>query len=738
MLLLVAPAAGQTLDLDPAPPMPALRGESVVLSVSAVLKEEIDELDRPAEGASEPMAQAVRGARRELRRIAFNLLARATADAPLRDVLALHGFRVADVRRRVDLRLERFLEGSAIGPNGEVRPVSVREKDRVTRLLARFAEVAPKAMASASLEDLKQVDGAVAVALEPLIDALALLESRPTGDALASGWPTAEELNGLGVASATGSRRGDVPAEGDPCDPASRHGCGPATLAALDAACAQADGSAGAIDASDASDRQERFAAAARLSSASRVAAWLSEPDRQALDRRGADLVDGTGSVALVRAQAALVAARVRLGETKPKPEDTKRLDASLRAALFPSVDGGVALTDSPEELARVVQRMAESVDLGTLARTGQDGTVAKEFRTARRDAVRRAAKAEEAAWSKFEEMLADEDALVHPAHTGLVRDQRESLRDIERVERAQALIDAVGGVRPQATRGLSNRMRTIIRWLGEPNRRADALLAFDTLALHVRMFLPMPYERELRGATDEALRFTAGRAAELVQAIDLRRAEWADAWADGAATGPESQRLVLLYRLCRAMEDLSQGEGPGSRDSAAALSRWGAFHATKAALAPAMIDVAALTQLATATAIAGDQDRLGRELDRIDRDAPLARLVGRLARDLEPWLATRPTDILGQLSAVREAPAGDAWGVRHRMRLAALLRAARELDYARRAGHAEDEKTLLEHLSRLAQSTLEALGDERSPLPTMPALPSAEEGPTSGRRRGS
>ncbi|MBL9121052.1 MAG: hypothetical protein JNL80_14175 [Phycisphaerae bacterium] len=732
--LVVTPANCQTLDLDAAPPLPRLRGESVTLSVTTVLKEEIEELERPLEGVKDPLALAIRSARLEMRRLAFHLLAKASSGSGPSDLLALHGFRIADVRRRVDVRLERVLEGSGLTPAGEIRPLSVREKDRVLRLLVRFSERAPKAFATAALEDLVQLDAAVAVALQSLIDALAIMEERGSGDDLGSGWPTADEL------VANGGIARPLPISGsdtDPCDPALRAGVGPATQAALDSLCGGASGSA----VGDLSGRHDEILAAARLSRAAASATWLDTNERAALDQRAAALANAAdgpgGSAVLVGAQAGLIAARNRLALAEgSRPSDLKALDAAVRWALFPSIERGVALSDSPEELARILSRITESVGLGAIARVDEAREPAKELRTAIRDAERRYAKAEAATWTRLERMLKDEDALTNPEHTGLVREQREALRDIDRILGSQALIDSIGGVRPQAARGLSVRMKSIIRWLGEPSRRNDAILTFDTLAQHVRLFLPMPFERDLREHTDEALAFTAGKADELIQLIELSRAQWADAWATSNATGPESRRMVLLHRLLRTMADLSQSGGPGDRDSVAALSRWGGFHATKAALAPALVDVAALTQIATSAALAGDDAKLARDLDRIERDAPLTRLVGRLSRDLDAWLATRPIEVLGQLVAVREPPPEGAWGLRLRARIAAILRTARELDFARRAGRSEDEKILMEHLSRLAQGTLDAMGAERSPLPSLPQLDESEAPAQRGRKR--
>lgn len=745
--------SGGTLNLEGVPPLPHLRGESVSIQVASTLEQEISELERPPAAVADALLTSVRSARLELRRLARLLLVKSDAGGPASDAAALHGFRLADLRRRVDLRLERAVEGTGLTLAGESRPLGVRERDRIQRLLARFAEVAPKALGSARLDDIVQLDSAMSVALEPLIDAIAITESMPTGDDLGSGWPTKDELAALGVASGIGA----LPAHGaaptmslaiDPCDPIQRESIqgevGPATWNAIERLCGRAseaatDGNASPIDLMD---------AAMRLSMASKAASWLDANARADLDQRAAALAEGRGDRGLAKAKASLVAARTRLGAAATESNPPAELDRVLRSLLFLRDDGSsdgsllpVALAQSPRELTRVIERVADSIQIAVAARTGEATESAKEWKAPLRDARRRYDKAETATWAKLPGLLADEDSLTNPEYTGLVRAQREAFRDIDRVLGAQKLIDSIGGVRPQAARGLGARVHAMVRWLNEPPRRDDATLAYDTLELHVTLFLPMPFERDLREPTDEALTFTAGRTNELVRAVDEARSAWADAWAEGAATGTAAKRLVLLHRLLRTMEDLSRGGGPSGRDAVGSLSRWGAFHATKASLAPAMVDMTAMAQLATTSAIKGDDEKLARDLDRIDRDAPLARLVGQLSRDLEPWLAKRPGDILGQLVAIREAPRGDAWGIALRSRLAAILRAARELDAARRGNRDEDEKALLEHLSGLARTALESIPGEPSPLLTLPALPTAEEPaekPQRSRRRGS
>ncbi len=726
--------SAQTLQLDAVPPPPTITGESAATRIAAVLRTEIAELEAKGRTPStplpnQPLRAAAAGARIALRRLAFDLLVRSVDPAPNSDLLAMQGFRLADNRRRVDLRIERLVEGMGTSPiSGAPRTLGVREQDRIRRLLERFSEVAPKAFANINLGDVRQLDAGIAVAVGPLADALATLSGVPTGDALGTGWPTPQMLVSSG---ATAANRSVLAQADDPCAEATLATTGELTRASVRASCAERD----SRESGDAPEVTERILTAIALSSAAQASSLLSDVERSDIDRRSAALVEGKGTVALGLAQARLLQTTQRLAEAKDGLRvDRKALDAAIRQCLFPAVDRGVALTDEPASLARVVQRVTDSVELAARARTNSRPELPKDLKPLLKDFELAYERSETATWAKLANMLADAEALSNPEQTGLVAAQRDALDNLDRLANTQRILDAIGGTRPQAVRGVTVRLKTALRWLLEPTRRSDGMTAYDTLALQVRLFAPLPFESELRRETPEIVAFTGGESAKLAERIDVMRAEWADAWSNGTGNGPAARRMYSLFRLLRSMEDLSRGGGPDDRDAAATLSRWGGFHATKAALAPALLDVEAMTKLAVDAAIEGDDARLDRELARIERDAPLAQLIGRLIGDLGPWLDTRPGEALGAIAAMRESPTSDSWGLAVRSRLASVGRYARELDEARRGSRTADEKAIVQFLSRLASSTLEALGAERSPLPVLPNLDATTE-PADGRK---
>jgi hypothetical protein len=729
----LAPAShAQTLQLDPAAQAPPLPSPTATERLGAALQEELRGL--AARSDDDPFRQTVRDARITLRRVAFDLLVRSDRSLPgdpsIRDAIGLYGLRIADARRRIDVLLESFADGS-IAVGAPPRPLGVRERDRARRELVRFIAVAPRAIGNADLSDLTQLDAAVATALGPLADAVATLEGLPTGDAIGTGWPDRAELERVGALA--GQRyRGPASSAAndsdDPCDEALRADCLPLTQQALAAACA---GGAAA---------PEAIRRGAALASAAKASSWLSDEERSALDRRAAEAIAAPPSETTLRllgAMALLLDLERRLAAS-PDPPARSVLVGPIRTVLFPDAGAGagVAFADDPGRLARVIERMAESIEIAIAARSRDDERLPRELRPFVRPLQRTAARTEEATFRSWPRMLADANALTSPEFTGLVQAQRNAVADLDRLADAQASVDAISGVRPQAARGVMGRLVTLFRRMGEATRRDEAARTFDALRQQIALFAPLPYEAELRRETPEAVSFAAGEPRRLVEAIDLARANWADAWAAGDGSGPAAQRLHRLYRLTKAMEDLSTGGLPESRAAAATLSRWGAFHSSRSALAPALTDLTALTKLATQAALAGEDARLDRELDQIARDTPLVQIAARLVNDLGPWLLRRPEGAIGPIAAVRTAPTPDAWGTDLRLRLATLARFARELEELRRQGPSKLEEPLVGFLRDVATSLLDSLGSPRSPVAALPVISDADTGEERGRRR--
>ncbi|GEM_PF-2887966 len=703
-------ASAQTLRLDAVPQSPALGEVTAVTMMLETLNEELRALEaKQPESADDRTAI---DARVELRRIARDFLIRGAEPGPPHDALAMQGFRLADVRRRVDVLANGLVDGT-ITVGEPPRPLGVRERDVAMRRLRRFVDIAPKALAAARLDDPVQAEAALAAAITPLCDAVATLEGKLSGDALGSGWPTQADLASAALRSTPISQ----PTDTDPCEPASRASAMPRTAAAIAERCAQPEIADNAT-----------IAIALDLDTSARAADWLTKGERETIDTNAAALVRGDVRVRSLRAaQSELLSTERRFAATKAgKDIDRLQLDATVRRALFPEAFTDVAFADDPERLARAIRRVTEAIDIATRfrLRESSDDGLSRDIKTLKRDFEKAYRRSEATTFARLQALLTDTDALTSPELVTLVTATRDALGDLDRVDGSRRLIDAVGGARPQAGKIVAGHVRTMLRWLLEPSRRAVGLSAYEALRMQVAMFSPLPFEDSLRRETPEATALAAGEPTQLAEAIDLARAEWADAWAAGDGSGAAAQRMLRLHRLLSAMEAFAPGiDSPESREAVATLSRWGAFHATRASMAPALVDLTATTKLAALAAIARDDVALDRELDRIERDAPLSRLTSRLLGELAPWLTGRPTGSTGVLAAIRTPAPDDAWGAPLKSTLAAIARFARELDHVRRSGDAAREKPLLGYLATLSRSALESLGAERSPVPALPQL---------------
>ncbi|MFO0826952.1 MAG: hypothetical protein U0572_02295 [Phycisphaerales bacterium] len=704
-------ANAQTLQLGPVPPAPPLPAKNAVSGLVEVLQEEVRTIE--AKHDDDETAKTCNATRARLRRMALDLLIRGAEAGPPRDGYAMQGLRLADVRRRIDVLLAGLADGS-LTVGDPPRPLGVRERDLATRRLRRFVELAPQAFATASFDNPDQVEAAIANATSWLCDGIATLEGK-SPVSLTTGWPTAEELTAAGaLASANVGARASEP---DPCDPALRAGASAALASAIAERCAKSE----AVDAA-------AIAVALELASTAAQCAWMSDAERATIDDDAVRLARGDDRMLPLRsAQSTLLSAERRLAATKSaKDLDRAALEATLRRALFPESSPDVALRDDPARLARAVQRVGEAVELAARfrAESEQPDKAPRELRTTRRDFEKAYRRAETTTFARLSALLTDPDAMSDPELVSLVSAQREALADLDRLDRSGAIIEAIGGARPQAAKLVTGHVRTMLKWLLEPTRRAAGLVAFDALSRQVALFSPLPFEDALRRETPEATALSAGEPRKLCDAIDLARAEWADAWAAGEGGGDAARRMANLYRLTRTMAAFAAGmTAPESRDAAATLARWGGFHASRSSLAPALVDLSATTKLAALAAIARDDATLARELDRIERDAPLARFVGRMLDELGPWLDKRPTGATGALAAVRVPPTEASWGLKLKPTLAAIARFARELDFARRNGELEREKALVEYLAALSGSALEQLGAERSLVPVLPQL---------------
>jgi len=689
--------------------------DTAAARLARTVQAELRQLEAEASGTEGIDLVALR-ARIALRRMAFDLLVRGDEAPPERSVAAMEGFRLADARRSVDTALARGL----LSAEGGGTPRPRRDRERVLRGLDRFAELAPRAMAIPGLIEPDRLDGALATALRPLVDALATLEGLPA-DAFGTGWPV---------------------------EPNGRTSPEPSTPAGPDAARWPLSAAAWADVTSDGTDRRRR--AAARLAAALGDCPWFPDARRTPLDAELAGAVaDGepddprnpSATLSFLEARAALaesIAASLA--------GDPRRFERIRPGAIAPVVSTLAPDEESRERLgtarlARIAVRMRSVLEAAAES-PAEAGEVARDLRVARRALVERSREADRAALARLADLLATPDALVDPAVLATFTAQRDAADDLARLDRIDVLARRMGGVRPQASEPIRRRLVAAAEALADPGRRERAASAFDALAGQVDRFAFLPFEDALRRETPEATELSGGKAAELAATIGLTRADWADAWARGESSGEAAEAMGRLWRLARAMDLVAEfGFAAGvDRREAGLLSAWGGFHAPRGVLGPALVDLPARIRLACLAALeagkTGDADAFERGLADLERDLPLVALVATLRERLRRWLDERPPPPVGILAATREPPEPEAFALRQRLPLARIARGLRDLEELRRDGKDREATELHRELSLVATETVRALrGDLGGPLPEVPDLAAP---PPPRNRRGS
>jgi hypothetical protein len=373
----------------------------------------------------------------------------------------------------------------------------------------------------------------------------------------------------------------------------------------------------------------------------------------------------------------------------------------SVRSSLdTTNADGLPAHLDELMTLAVILDGMTEFRRLGD-----EDVELSRELRVPHRDLTRACERAERALLAELDMLkVVGAQSVTDPAFSSLLSDQRQYLSDLRRIRRVPAWVETIDGVDPDSTDLFAADVRRLSRSLLDSNKRPDAILALDRLEDQLERYFPMPFEAELRPATPAAVVATGALHEALAVRIAEARRLWVEAWTDGDATEAD-RAMKLLYRLMRIMADtapIAAREG-----DATLLNRWAMWELPDGVIARPMSDLPARLKLATAAAIDGNNDDLDRQLDQLERDAPLTRLAGCLLAELGPSLDALPSGARSQLGQTVYPPHNEAWLASRRDDLANLCRYSMELEYARLTGRTELADILRRYVNDLAQEIL-------------------------------
>ncbi len=398
-----------------------------------------------------------------------------------------------------------------------------------------------------------------------------------------------------------------------------------------------------------------------------------------------------------------------RASSLAPRRVDVRPISAILAVLVQPIKEPGDAAPAYPGTIRAVLRRMIDYRELDT-------PQIPRALRIVRRKLDDRYRAAERALLEQLQTFADNPEALTDPAFTTLLADQKQYLEDLQRIEELPNWIDTLSLLAPRSAGLVKGQIEKLSRWLLDPTRRPDAVLALDRLEQQLHLFYPLPFERRLRRADREVIKATGARHEQLVQVIDERRRQWAQALADGDVDSEAANRMLLLHRLTQTLADVVEllrltGEAP-------ALDRWSAWELGADSIARTVADLPARLKLATTAAIDEDDQSLRLQLERIDREAPLGKLAGRLGQILAEPLERLPDGARAVLGQSLHPPMEDAWMVSRRTELANLCRYALEQQHASSTGQVDLADALAIYVNTLAEELLADLGEPRSAGP--------------------
>jgi hypothetical protein len=734
-LLISFTARAQVLDLSETPEPPALDRFTYANNLIGALEREIA-AHLATERGADPLAKLTLQAMVNVRVMAADLLGTGDRAGDPGSATVLAGLTLAQGRHAIDTSLDDL---AALGQRIARAPqVDASEQHRLRSAVAALQLFNEKAVANAEdvrTTDVARLDRALAMTLTPLADAIHAIERESIGNHwISSG--LVKPTSAMSLARNPGSMSSNAAAHTTRTLAQARAALD--TLSLRDDTEAELDGIIDFLERGSAfPDLRPQVDASLRhisqvidLLLSLDNATWLDDTPRAAyLDRlhlgvvlfkdprtrdRGQRHLDRLESSRIIIDRiTSLARAKVRIHPMR---------DAFLAADAMIEDPAQAELGQTQlRKLDTVLARMLAYRDLGAADLRRDLFIVERQLDQLYQDAEKRLL-------AELDTLATKPGALADPAFASLMQDQENYLSDMRRVRTLPAWIDALRLIDPDSAAPFHIQTKKMATWLLDTNRRPDALRAMNQFEQQLGLFYPLPFEPELRGAKPTAVQATGALHERLVRKIDSVRRDWARAWADGDAGSKEANELLLLHRLLQTMADtaslLDQHASPD------ALNRWAAWELSTPALARTASDLPGRLKLATHAAVEGDHAALEAQLAEIDRDAPVAKLLGRLAQVIGEAVSQLPAGAVGTLGQLTTAPQRDAWWLRNRGELATLCRYVTEAEYARSTNRNELLEALTEFVNSQAEDLLAELGERRSKIPTLIGFDGSDPNP--------
>lgn len=278
---------------------------------------------------------------------------------------------------------------------------------------------------------------------------------------------------------------------------------------------------------------------------------------------------------------------------------------------------------------------------------------------------------------------------------------------DLRRLRQLTSWVDSAAAAKASLRSRFDATTRAWVKSLHEPTRRAQARASMARFESERSAIDAFPLEAELRRGDPSAVGKAAGRAKDVLAAIDRLRAAWQEGWLDGRG---DPARTAAAMRLVRALAAVDAAvpvgmSGPAAGEAAAeapAPAAWGGWPWIADAPAVPAKGLAARAELALAALLDGDDAAADRQLATLDLELPIATLDRTLRERLAPWSRGR-SGLAHRLAAAVAAPGPEAWLGARRADLCAVARLLAESARARARDEAPRVDALRREIARRA-----------------------------------
>ena len=694
-------AEAQFLELEPLPPAPELDEVSIVIEMADAARRDMDLLD--ARRSDDMIISTITKAIRTYRKITYSLLALARTEADAHH-LAITGIRMHDLREEIDKALT-FL-GKTPPEHASGTPLPPSEIAACLTLLDRFSARGTRLFDRIDVTRQDDLDAAIALTMEPLLEFLLIIEER----SLVDPWPANREQATLSSDElkerirSTGQLR--------------RRETAVRILEQIEAAGSFADLRTGS---------EEDLAALARalmLEDALAEALWLNEEIRSMLLLRLDDTLhqwlepDSRETARLRLAHIGLLASLVT---------ETNGLDAldsrgrSQRRGIDEVLATDIGLIPDRElagrhrRIARVIRAVRIAAETRRMERIQPERYLLPIRRALDKDYKR----AEQEVFQRIAELVSTRDALIDPDLAGLVSRQRELADDLALLRASRGWTELVSERSPQDLKRFMGVIERHARNLTQPARRTESSRILDQMRTHFSDASSPPFVDRLDGSDLDAMRLVGGRDRELLATLKRTQIELIRDWLDGKPDEDGSRTFELLIRLLEQADSFSSLSAFGGTDQ---LGRWGGWHLPTGGGIVDATALAARLKVASTALIRGDTDSAARQLDKLDREMPSARLAMEIAARLDGAMQGIEDSPASALATIAVMPNTDDMLIVFRDDLLNLARHSWELKAARNRG----DKALAEELQAYCSALADLIVDDLGGRP----LPENEGGP--------